>query len=211
MQTTRTSSSRSDGPRRNEEGSPRYHVAPRGLLGFYALLSIGKKPMSGYDLMREIEEKTERAWRPGPGSVYPVLRKLARRGYVARLKGSAPGRTEVIYEATPAGLRNITRVKKAMALSGNRLRMVSSLFVDLMEPDDLIRFASNSFDLQTDLMRTIESERSGLGTEDRLYVLRQYRLSLERELAHVSRSVEQIEGVARSGGRRRGRAWRSKA
>ena len=117
----------------------------------------------------------------------------------------------MIYEATPAGLRNITRVKKAMALSGNRLRMVSSLFVDLMEPDDLIRFASNSFDLQTDLMRTIESERSGLGTEDRLYVLRQYRLSLERELAHVSRSVEQIEGVARSGGRRRGRAWRSKA
>ena len=96
-----------------------------------------------------------------------------------------------------------------MALSGNRLRMVSSLFVDLMEPDDLVRFASNSFDLQTDLMRTMESERSALGGEDKLFVLRQYRLNLERELARVSRSITQIEGATPPGGGRSVRRWRS--
>jgi DNA-binding PadR family transcriptional regulator len=200
MPPARTGSARSD-----EEPSPRYHVAPRGLLGFYALLSIGKKPMSGYDLMREIEEKTKRAWRPGPGSVYPVLQKLAKQGYIVVRKGPGHGPAEVIYEVTPAGLRNISRVKKAMGLSGSRLRMVSSLFVDLMEPDDLIRFASNSFELQTDLMRTLESERSGLGAQDKLFVLRQYRLNLERELARVDESLVHMGEGTGTGRRPRAR------
>ena len=47
---------------------------------FYALLSIARKPMRGYDLIREIEFKTEGAWRPGPGAVYPVLQKLVKEG-----------------------------------------------------------------------------------------------------------------------------------
>jgi len=157
--------------------------------------------MSGYDLMREIEEKTERAWRPGPGSVYPVLQKLVKQGYITVRKRSGRAPAEVIYEVTPAGLRNISRVKKAMGLSGSRLRMVSSLFVDLMEPDDLIRFASNSFELQTDLMRTLESERSGLGGQDKLFVLRQYKLNLERELARVDESLMHM-GEGTGSGRR---------
>jgi len=201
VQATRIPPSRAGGARSDEEPSPRYHVAPRGLLGFYALLSIGKKPMSGYDLIREIEEKTERAWRPGPGSVYPVLRKLVKQGYIAVQKRSGRGPTEVLYEVTPAGLRSIAKAKKAMGLSGSRLRMVSSLFVDLMEPDDLIRFASNSFELQTDLMRTLESERSGLGGQDKLFVLRQYRLNLERELARVDESLMHM-GEGNGSGRR---------
>ena len=167
--------------------------------------------MSGYDLMREIEEKTERAWRPGPGSVYPVLQKLAKQGYIAARKASSHGPTEVMYDVTPAGLRSIAKVKRAMGLSGNRLRMVSSLFVDLMEPDDLVRFASTSFEIQTDLMRKMGSDRSGLSEGDKLFVLRQYRLNLERELAHVSESIERIEGKRAPGEARPSRGRRTKS
>ena len=179
----------------DDEGSPRYHVAPRGLLFFYSLLSIGKKPMTGYDLMREIEEKTGGAWRPGPGAVYPTLRRLARQGYVKARTRPEAGRTQVTYEITSEGLSNIALSKKAMESSGERMRMMSSLFVDLMEPDDLVRFATNSFEAQSGLVRSMtESERSGLKDEDRLFILRQYRLSLERELARSAESIAAIEG-----------------
>jgi len=176
-----------------DEGSPRYHVAPRGLLYFYALLSIGRKPMSGYDLMKEVEEKTSGAWRPGPGAVYPVLRKLGRQGYVKARKKSGDGPTQISYEITPAGLRNITEAKKAMESSGERMRMMSSLFIDLMEPDDLIRFAQNSFELQKGLVRTLlDSKNTGLTGEDKLFVLRQYKLNLEREQTRTAASIEAL-------------------
>jgi DNA-binding PadR family transcriptional regulator len=165
------------------------------LLFFYALLSIGRKSMSGYDLMREIEEKTNGAWRPGPGAVYPTLRKLARQGYVKARKKSGDGPTQVSYEITPAGLRNIANAKRAMESSGERMRMMSSLFIDLMEPDDLVRFALDSFELQTGLVRTIlESEKSGLTDEDKLFILRQYKLNLDRELARTVASIGALAG-----------------
>jgi len=175
-------------------GSPRYHVAPRGLLFFYALLSIGKKPMSGYDLMVEIGDKTDGAWRPGPGAVYPTLQKLARLGYIRARKKSGYGPRQVSYEITSAGLRNIANAKKSMGSSGERMRMMSSLFIDLMDPDDLVRFALNSFELHTGVVRTIvESEKSRLSEEDRLFVLRQYKLNLDRELDRAAASISALE------------------
>ena len=170
------------------------HVAPRGLLHFYALLSIARKPMRGYDLMKEVEFKTEGAWRPGPGAVYPVLRKLAREGYIAARKKSADAPAQVLYEITPAGRRNVTQAKRAMGSSSQRLRTMSSLFLDLMEPDDLIRFVLNSFEVQTGLVREIvESEKGRLGDEDKLFVLRQYKLNLERELGRATHLIEQVD------------------
>jgi len=175
-------------------GSPRYHVAPRGLLFFYALLSIGKKPMSGYNLMVEIGDKTDGAWHPGPGAVYPTLQKLAKLGYVRARKKAGYGPRQVSYEITSAGLRNIANAKRSMQSSGERLRMMSSLFIDLMDPDDLVRFALNSFEVQAGVVRTIvESEKSRLSNEDRLFVLRQYKLYLDRELDRAAASISALE------------------
>jgi DNA-binding PadR family transcriptional regulator len=181
-----------------ENGSPRPQGAPRGLLHFYALLSIARKPMRGYDLMKEVEIKTEGAWRPGPGAVYPMLQKLAKQGFITAKK-KAPGRpTHVLYEITPAGLQNIENAKDTMKSSTERWNLMSALFIDLMEPDDLVRFVLGSFGLQIELVHMIiESRRSRLSEQDKLFVLRQYRLNLEREL---TRSVALIKAIeARTG------------
>ena len=192
MPTRSQSSLGSPGPA--EDGHFQSHIAPRGLLHFYALLSIARKPMRGYDLMREIEIKTEGAWRPGPGAVYPALRKLAKEGYVTVRKRPTDSTAQVLYEITPAGRQSVTQAKKAMGSSSQRLRTMSSLFLDLMEPDDLVRFVLNSFEVQTGLVREIvESEKGRLGDEDKLFVLRQYKLNLERELGRATHLIEQID------------------
>jgi len=151
--------------------------------------------MRGYDLIREIETKTEGAWRPGPGAVYPVLRKLVNQGCIAvrkKTKGSAP---YVLYEITPAGLENITNAKKMMRSSTERWSLMRQLFIDLMEPDDLVRFVLNSLELQIGLVHTlVESDRSGLSDQDKLFILRQYRLNLERELTRATASIKGMEG-----------------
>jgi len=182
-----------------EKGSPYPHGAPRGLLHFYALLSIARKPMRGYDLMKEIEIKTEGAWRPGPGAVYPVLRKLANQGNITAKKKVGGGPHHVLYEITPVGLENIANAKKMMKSSTERWSLMRQLFIDLMEPDDLVRFVLNSLELQIELVHTlVESDRSGLSDQDKLFILRQYRLNLERELTRAVASIKQIDGRTRS-------------
>lgn len=175
-------------------GAPRLHGAPRGLLHFYALLSVAQGPRSGYDLMKEIEFKTEGAWRPGPGAVYPVLRRLAKQGYVSMTKRTRNGPAQVLYEITPAGLENIANAKKVMKSSTERLALMRSLFVDLMEPDDLVRFVTESFRAQAETLHMIvESDKSGLSAQDRLFVLHQYRLDLERELVRAASAIREVE------------------
>ncbi len=191
----------------------RPYGAPRGLLHFYALLSIARMPMRGYDLMKEIEVKTEGAWRPGPGAVYPVLQKLARQGLVAAKKPD-DGSTQVMYEITPTGLERIADAKKMMRSSTERMGLVSSLFVDLMEPEDTVRFVLNAFDAYIQLVHTIvEAERSELTDEDRLFLMSQYKLNLERELSRAAAAIKQLSGKAepRDSRREKGTQHRGRA
>jgi DNA-binding PadR family transcriptional regulator len=45
--------------------------------------------MSGTELMDEIEQKTH--WRPSPGSIYPLLKKFNKLGYIAETESDEPG------------------------------------------------------------------------------------------------------------------------
>lgn len=53
----------------------------RRAIGMYALTLMNRDgPLHGYALSERIAAKTEGAWRPGPGAVYPSLRKLVNLG-----------------------------------------------------------------------------------------------------------------------------------
>jgi DNA-binding PadR family transcriptional regulator len=50
--------------------------ARRGDVRLGLLTLLADKPMHGYDLIRELEERSGGAWRPSPGSIYPTLQLL---------------------------------------------------------------------------------------------------------------------------------------
>jgi hypothetical protein len=151
--------------------------------------------MRGYDVMKEIEVKTEGAWRPGPGAVYPVFQKLAKQGYIKAQKKGRGAIPRVLYEITPTGLENIADAKRMMKSSTERWSFMGRLFIDLMEPEELVRFVLTTSELQIELVHMIVgSDRSGLADQDRLFILRQYRLSLERELTQAAELIKKIEG-----------------
>jgi len=51
-----------------------------GMLRAYVLHSFGKGRKSGYDLLREIKEKTGGKWKPSKGALYPLITQLERAG-----------------------------------------------------------------------------------------------------------------------------------
>ena len=51
----------------------------RGDVRAAVLALLAEKPMHGYQIIHEIEERSGGAWKPSPGSVYPTLQLLATR------------------------------------------------------------------------------------------------------------------------------------
>jgi DNA-binding PadR family transcriptional regulator len=83
-------------------GGPRGHrgrKARRGDIRTAALLLLAEEPRNGYQLMQEIEERSQGVWRPSPGSVYPTLQQLEDEGLV-RSKESGG---QHLLELTDAG------------------------------------------------------------------------------------------------------------
>lgn len=64
-------------------GPPRSPKASRGDVRAAILALLRERPLNGYQIMSEIEERSGGAWRPSPGAVYPALSQLADEGLIA--------------------------------------------------------------------------------------------------------------------------------
>lgn len=60
----------------------RGHRARRGDVRMAILALLSEKPMHGYEMIQELEEKTGGRWRPSAGSIYPTLQLLEDEGLV---------------------------------------------------------------------------------------------------------------------------------
>src|SRR5690349_20958471 len=75
------------------------HRAGRGDIRAAILALLAEQPMHGYQIIREIGERSEGAWAPSPGSVYPTLQQLTDEGLVR--SDETDGKR--VYELTDEG------------------------------------------------------------------------------------------------------------
>ena len=73
--------------------------ARRGDVRAALLLLLEEQPQNGYQLIQEIERRTEGVWKPSPGSVYPALQQLEDEGLVH----AAEAEGKRAYDLTPEG------------------------------------------------------------------------------------------------------------
>lgn len=91
-----------------------------GDLRFIVLALLEEQPSHGYELIKELEERTGGAYRPSPGVIYPTLSLLEDEAFI-RAVGGDTGRK--LYEVTDAGRE---------ALAANR-GMVDAVFSRMAE------------------------------------------------------------------------------
>ena len=75
----------------------------RGDVRAAVLLLVEDEPRNGYQLMQELEQRSDGAWRPSPGSMYPALQLLADEGFI--LGEQREGGT--VYSLTDAGRKHL--------------------------------------------------------------------------------------------------------
>jgi DNA-binding PadR family transcriptional regulator len=65
-------------------GGPRGRLrkARRGDIRTAALLLLAEQPRNGYQIMQEVQERSNGVWSPSPGSVYPALQQLEDEGLI---------------------------------------------------------------------------------------------------------------------------------
>ena len=115
-------------PRGGPEGHDRGHrhdrqSRRRGAVRVAVLLLLAEESMHGYQLMQTIAERTDGAWSPSPGAIYPTLNQLEDEGLVhidtsggrkevSLTEAGAPGRV-----AQPVGDRGRPPTARTHALA----------------------------------------------------------------------------------------------
>jgi DNA-binding PadR family transcriptional regulator len=98
--------------------------AQKGYIRVAVLILLNNKPSHGYEIMKEIKDKTRGFYTPTPGGVYPILRNLEKTGYIKGEWHRQNNRNIKTYRITAKGkiiLRNAIVKQSEIANNMNTL------------------------------------------------------------------------------------------
>jgi PadR family transcriptional regulator len=88
----------------------------RGSAELAVLSVLGEGPLHGYEMARRIEQQTRGALRFTLASLYPLLYRMEKRGWVrGAWETSDAGRRRRRYSLTPQGKKELTPIRKEWA------------------------------------------------------------------------------------------------
>lgn len=114
--------------------------AQKGYIRVAALIILNKQPAHGYEMMKEIKNKTKGFWKPTAGGVYPILRDLERTRYIEGEWSTQKNRKRKVYKITGTGEAILKRaIVKQNELANNMNTLFQEFARDVlnMEPKKL--------------------------------------------------------------------------
>ncbi|OGD45614.1 hypothetical protein A3K70_00735 [Candidatus Bathyarchaeota archaeon RBG_16_48_13] len=98
--------------------------AQKGYIRVAVLILLNRKPAHGYEIMKEIKDRTKGFWKPTAGGVYPILLDLEKARYVEGEWSTQNNRKIKVYKITETGrtiLRNAIVKQNEIANNMNTL------------------------------------------------------------------------------------------
>lgn len=168
--------------------------APRGLLLHFILHKISLKPSHGYEILQEIEENTEGAWRPGPGSIYPMLKKLVSEGYIKSESSKKMKTAQTVYQITPKGKLHMQEIRKVFASASQKWGGLYRLFSEMLDPADIPKMFVDGSRRQFEVTRDmLESKLDKISATDLEFMMKEYSLNLHRQLDWSNEILNKIK------------------
>jgi len=152
------------------------------------LTMLSRRQETGYSIMRTIDEKTEGAWRPGPGTVYPLLRSLVKEGLLE--KAGPESDSTVKYHVTKKGKQELEEMQRTLASAGKRERVMVRLFADLL-PAEV--WASAFVNRGREIFDVFQEKISQIPQPQRESTLREARAMLEGNIAWVESQLKPMK------------------
>jgi DNA-binding PadR family transcriptional regulator len=121
-------------------------MVPKGFLRFYVLKLLSEKPMSGSEIMQEIENTSRGHWKPSPGSIYPLMAWLHDKGYVEEVPTHEKGMKR--YSLTAQGRKFLEEHGKGQEEIQERFRFLGPPFFPHPSPFEFFCLDRDSRSLQ---------------------------------------------------------------
>jgi DNA-binding PadR family transcriptional regulator len=148
---------------------------------------LSKQRETGYSIMGTIEDKTEGAWRPGPGTVYPLLRSLVKEGLLEKAGSPEAGAT-VKYSVTKKGKQELEEMQRTLASAGKKERVMIRLFADLL-PAEV--WASAFVSRGREIFDVFQERIYHIPQPQRESILKEARMMLDSNLSWVDSQLRQ--------------------
>jgi DNA-binding PadR family transcriptional regulator len=171
--------------------------AQKGYIRMGLLILINRKPSHGYEIMKEIDNRTKGYWAPTPGGVYPILRDLEKSGYIKGQWETQKNRKLKVYKITKSGQ---TILKHAIVKQTEIFNSIVNLFQEFARdvlkieadiempkmPSMFSPFLEDKPEAQD--LKTLEHQR--LHTVENLKASREKLKTLDRRIAKFKKAVK---------------------
>lgn len=105
----------------------------QGMLEYWIIILLNKKPASGYDIAKEMNLCTFGAWKPTTGGLYPALHKLEEKKLIKGRKSGKRGK--ISYSLTEEGSELVKKIRKHLIENKENLRYAAA-FESMLWPDE---------------------------------------------------------------------------
>lgn len=140
--------------------------------------------------MQEIESKTEGVWRPGAGSIYPILKELVKGGFIRAESREKTGNPQHIYRITPEGRALLQQSGEMFLKTGQNWGAMRSILIELVDPKNIPTMFTHMTTGQFAFLRGIlESKKDKIPRKELQFMLKEYVLNLERQLDWTKRAL----------------------
>jgi DNA-binding PadR family transcriptional regulator len=108
----------------------------KGYIRIATLILLSKKPYHGYEIMKEIKERTSGFWKPTAGGMYPILKDLQESGYIQGEWDDRTKRRKKPYKIKEAGKTVLRRaLAKEKQLATTMRNLFEEYMTDVLEVD----------------------------------------------------------------------------
>lgn len=146
----------------------------QGDLKYVILQLLDEKPRHGYDVIKELETRSNGTYSPSPGTVYPTLTMLEEMGYAKATEDAG----KKVYEITPEG-------KAYLAENSSTVESIFERISEAVEP-----FFSPAMGEVRNAMRHLA--RSSLGTAMKHAENKEV---LEKIAETLKKAAQEIDGI----------------
>jgi DNA-binding PadR family transcriptional regulator len=171
--------------------------AQKGYIRLGVLMLLSKKPAHGYEIMKEINQRTQGFWRPTAGGVYPILSNLEKSGFIKGHWETLKNRRLKIYIITKSGDAILKRaIRKQTEIFTNLSNLFSEFARDVLNMEDTnIPMPPSPF---TPFLQ--DKELSLVELEQRRKHLVNHMKNMREELNEIDRKVVELRKLAKPEG-----------
>ncbi|EQD51177.1 protein containing Transcriptional regulator PadR [mine drainage metagenome] len=160
----------------------------------YALSVMAREgPVHGYGLSERIAQRTEGTWRPGPGAVYPALRRLEELGFAVGRREGARRR----YAITARGRALLRQLAARRAERAGSVPDTTVLWMEIVGESDRGRYLLRH--LRRHLDQAARYAESLTGTPAGVSFVREADVEFERFRSRAGRAPRRPPRDARGG------------